>query len=386
MRLSKQLFSSEMRLPSDFSTTRTSDLLENGVFVYFRDPGIPFYLPIGRRVLSKMERIFLKESRSLGMEHIEIPAILRDETLEEGESITDTFKARIVRLNNSSLNGYHVLTTPEPMMLDLAKHSLQSHHQLPLRLVYNVEVIRGVQKPKGVLKGRQFKAFMGNSFDADATSLKESSQLFGSLSERIFSLLGIDVYRREGMDGKDIEHFYFAEEGDNLLMPEIEPTHRLKALSLAMTYHYNPTKKSGVRFRNRQNKNSHIVYETFGLGTQRTFYALFDSHRDDQGFRLPNSVAPFPVSIIPVKSQDLEDAERLYQSIPTEAMLDDRKNVTFAEKARFSDYVGIPYKVMVGDGNYTIKDREGNLEKRVEKDYLVSAFLEERHGTQLPLL
>ena len=75
-----------------------------------------------------------------------------------------------------------------------------------------------------------------------------------------------------------------------------------------MAYHYGPNKRFKARFRNEKNKNSQVLYGTYGLGTQRVFYALFDSHRDNRGFNLPQELAPFKFSIIPVKSTDYEQS------------------------------------------------------------------------------
>lgn len=363
MRLSKQLFASNMKKPVDYLHRMTSSLLEDGIFTYFRDPGVPFYLSHGRPVLTKLQDIFLEESKNFGISYIEIPVIMRDKILREGEEITETFNERIIQLNNDNLKGYHILTTPEPMIIDLASISLNTFNQLPIRLVYNVDVIRGVQKPKGILKGRQFKVFMGNSLDENKESLEESLRLFEQVSDNIFNRLGIAVYKRRNIDGTNVEHFYFGTEGENLVMPEINPNKRVRALSLSMTYHYNQKKRLKARFRNKQNKNSRVLYATYGLGTQRAFYALFDSHRDERGFSFPTGLAPFRFSIIPVKFDDLECAEKVYQLIRDKSQLDDRVNLLFGERIAFSDYVGIPWKIIYGNKTYTLKNRDESIKK-----------------------
>lgn len=377
MRLSKQLFTFNMKKPIGYSDSKTSSLLEDGIFTYFRDSGIPFYLPIGRKILTNLHKVFLEEAENLGMSHLEIPAIMRDKVLEEGEEIVDTFNERIIRLKNKSLKGYHLLTTPEPMILDLASISLHSHHQLPIRFVYNVDVVRGMQKPKGMLRGKQFKTFMGNSIDKDRESLNNSLGLFEQLSDKIFKRLEIDVHKRRNRGGIDIEHFYFGIEGDNLVMPEIDSEKRVKALSLSMAYHYNPEKQVKARFRNKQNKNSRVIYGTFGLGTQRVFYALFDTNRDERGFDLPLDLAPFKYSILPVKLGDLEEAEKLYETIKKVSLIDDRINMTFGERVSFSDYIGIPWKIIYGNGSYTLKSRDEFIEQKFSSSSGLSKILEE---------
>ncbi len=364
MRASKQLFDSKMKRPRDYSQRKTSSLLEEGVFVYFRDPGIPFYLPIGRRVLEGIQEILLDEAQKLGISPVEIPAIMRDDVLKEGQEIVDTFNERIVKVDNENLRGYHILTTPEPMILDLASISLTSHNQLPIRFVYNVDIVRGVQRPKGMLKGRQFKTFMGNSLDENQQSLEESLRLFETLSDNIFRRMDIRVHKRRNQGEISIEHFYLAEEGDNLIMPEIDQEKRVKALSLSMAYHYDPKKKVKARFRNRQNGNSRVLYGTFGLGTQRAFYALFDSHRDERGFNLPPELAPFKYAIIPVTPRDIAGAETVYSHLGEKAIIDGRRNVLFGERAAFSDYLGVPWKIISGNGEYTLRSRDGTCERK----------------------
>ena len=383
MKISKQLFSSEMKKPEDFQNMKTSSLLENGTFTFFRDPGIPFYLPLGKRVLDNLQSILLDESEKMGISQIEIPAIMKDEVLEEGEEIVDTFRERIIKLSNHSLEGYHLLTTPEPMLLDLANIALNSHNQLPVRAVYDVDVFRGVQRPKGMLKGRQFRTFMGNSLDKDSKSLNESLELFGKLSENIFKRLDIEVYERRNQGGIDIEHFYFGSEGDNLMMPEIDQKKRVNALSLSMAYHYNPEKKIKAKFRNRQNKNSRLLYATFGLGTQRAFYVLFDAHRDEKGFNLPLELAPFTYSVIPLSKKNNEEAEKLYAELGRGAMLDDRKNIILGDRASFSDYVGVPWKVIIGNGKYTLRNRSGSVEKSFDKRESLSNYLRNGNSKEI---
>lgn len=377
MRLSKQLFSSEIKKPEEHQNKKTSSLLEDGIFSFYRDPGVPFYLPIGKKILDNVQSIFYDESEKLGMLQIEIPSIMKDNVLEKGQKIEDTFNEKTINLLNENLKDYHLITTPEPILLDLASVSLFSHNQLPIKFVYDVNVVRGIKKPKGILKGRQFKTFMGNSFDKDKSSLKRSLETFGQLSDNIFERLGIEIYKRRNKGGSYIEHFYFCSEGENLPMLEIDRKERVKAISLSMTYNYDPGKNLKANFRDKNNKNSNVLYGTFGLGTQRVFYALFNSYRDERGFNLPSELSPFKYSVIPLKKKDNEIADKIYSQIKDNACLDDRKNKNLGDKASFSDYVGTPWKIIIGGGEYTLKNREESLEKRFSNKESLLSYLDE---------
>jgi len=191
-----------------------------------------------------------------------------------------------------------------------------------------------------------------------------------------------EIKEETNLDVKEIsvEHFYFGAEGENLAMPEINPQERVKALSLSMGYHYSPRGRVKAKFRNQQNKNSRVLYCTYGLGTQRTFYALFDSHRDERGFNLPLELVPFQFSLIPVRPDDNEAIEGVYKSIRDRAILDDRRNLLFGEKVAFSDYVGVPWKIIYGNGHYTLKSRDELISRVFNSTEELTRYLETNSG------
>lgn len=362
MKISKQLFAEEYKNPEGFQTTSTSKLLETGVFCYYKEPGFPFYLPIGKAIISKVEKILEEEAEKLGFDKIDIPLIVRDSVLEAGEEITSTFGEKILKINNDTLKGYHVFTTPEMLMLDLANVALKSHNQLPVRFTYDVEVFRAIKDPDGILKGRQFKTFMGTSIEADKKSLDESLELFGKLSENIFKRLQIPVHRKSHPSNTGNEFFYFCDEGDNLDMPEISKE-RVHALSLAMSYHYSPAKKITTRFRTKENKNAKVLVGTYGLGTQRTFYSVLNNCRDENGFDLSPEVRPFDIAVMCTCEEDFSLAQNLYEHLRGtghSVMFDDRKKVNLGDKFKFSDYIGVPIKLVVDKNGITLKGRNGS--------------------------
>lgn len=60
---------------------------------------------------------------------------------------------------------------------------------------------------------------------------------------------------------------------------------------------------------------------------------------------------------ISVSSKDIPQTEELYHTIKSKTMFDDRENVNFGDKVKFSDYIGVPWKIIHGNGTYTIKNR-----------------------------
>jgi len=367
MKIKTQFFQEKFKVPENLSERKTSELLCDGVFTFYRNPGIPYYSPIGKKIIHNLQKILLEESEKLDFDHVDVPLIIRDELLEMGQDMRETFRDKVLYLNGR-MKGYHLFTTPEMMMLDLAGVSLISHNQLPIRQVYDVEVFRGIKDSSKILKGRQFKTFMGTSFDSDEKSLGKSLELFSTLSKNIFERLGIKTFKRKNVGGIDTEFFYFCDEGESLNFPEISQE-RIKALSLAMSYQYHPNKGQGTRYRNRFNKNSPLLIGTYGLGTQRVFYAILNSSRDEKGFALPESIKPFEWGIFPFNKDSEKNAETLYGCLKNEGkqvLLDTRANVTWGKKAKFMDYLGLTKKVVVKSKKYIVKERGGHELMRTE--------------------
>ena len=92
---------------------------------------------------------------------------------------------------------------------------------------------------------------------------------------------------------------------------------------------------------------------------------------------MPLDLTPFKYSILPVKLGDLEKAEKLYETIRKVSLLDDRTNMTFGERASFSDYIGIPWKIIHGNGSYTLKSRDESVEQKFSSLNGLSKILEE---------
>jgi prolyl-tRNA synthetase len=248
------------------------------------------------------------------------------------------------------LDAYHVMFTPEPMIHDLAALTLLSYKQLPLRFCYHLDFFRDVKDAKGILKSRQFKTFVGTSIDADSNSVAEAIKLFRDLTTDILSTLAIQASVVRGRNGSDWETFYFGSEGESLELPELEMQGKVKALSLAMAYQYCPDKKLGGRYQNRRNKKKRVLMTTYGLGVQRLFFAVFDSCRDALGFALPAAVRPFDMVVIPKDQRSVEEAEQVYEVLRGSrysVLLDDRMQHMSGLRAAFSDYLGIPMKIVV---------------------------------------
>jgi hypothetical protein len=243
-------------------------------------------------------------------------------------------------------------------------------------------MFREVTGAKGILKNRQFKMFSGITLDQNDDSVKNSLDVFAAFTREVLGLLQIPVKVCVRPTGITREFYYFGSEGDYLSIPEFDPAHKIKCLSVAMAYHYGATEKLPVRLQNHLNTKERVHMTTYGLGIQRLFYTIFDSCRDALGFNLPKHVRPFALSIIPKRPSDMQIALRIRSFCDEHgfaALLDDRFRISAGRRAAFSDYIGAPIKVIVEGSTCSIKRRGHKQETSVSFDC-------ESIHTLLPLL
>lgn len=372
MQLSKQPFWDAMRVPENWSERPTSKLLEAGCFCYFREPSVPFYLPIGQMVLDGIRSVINRHAKESGLNQISLPMIVQDTILDQGQEIEPAFKEKMMFLG-ADMKGYHLLFTPEPIISDLLAVQLLSHRQLPIRFCYHAEMFRNVTDARGILKTRQFQTFVGTTIEPDEEAVSQSLQLFEALTLKIFENLGITVTICHGHKGMAFELFYLAKEGESLFIPQIDPQNRTKALSLAMGYHYCPGGKLSARFQDRHNKKRRILMTTYAIGVQRLFYVVFDAHRDALGFKLPRLVRPADVVVVPKTEDDMVCCNQLsakLRALGQRVLVDDRHQISPGNRAAFADYIGAAWKVKVDgealnlinrDRSESVQETEGRL-------------------------
>ena len=142
------------------------------------------------------------------------------------------------------------------------------------------------------------------------------------------------------------------------------------------------------KFINQEGKECLYYMGCYGIGVSRTVAALYESCviNDEKwgpcGFRLPTSVAPFKVQIVPKieNAEKVELANKIYEELGKngiEAILDDRQNITIGAKIKDCKVLGTPYLIVIGDkqegsmveleNNITGTKEMVEIEKLVEK-------------------
>jgi len=373
MRLSKQLFPERYVVPEDSSSLPTYKLIERVGFVEFTIPGVPTFLPLGQILIKKICDIIREEAVTEGFNEVYFPLFEKVDILNKSGAY-QPYKEQYIRVDFPKKDLVLTATSEEPI-LELALSGLHSYRQLPIKLFQIADKFRYVTRTKGIIRGRQFLSADFTCLVADKKSLEETTNSFENLAQRAFTSMGLSPQRVS--KGRDYVDFVITSEDG-----EQRDNSGNKAFSIGMYHKYVLTPVFQPTFLNKEGQAQNILIGTYGIGIQRCLISIIEQQRDSKGISFSEKIKPFLYSIIVIEPRDnrqLEVAINIYERLKEKSkkiMLDDRTNLTFKQKADFSDFLGIPEKIIIGKrevstGFLTVKNRGGDKEEKINLEDLL---------------
>src|SRR5215207_6267102 len=164
-------------------------------------PGIYSWLPLGYRVLRKVEEIVRQEMDAIGAQELHFPALLPKEPYEATGRWTE-YGEGVFRLRDRKGADYLLGPTHEEMFTLLVKDLYSSYKDLPLSLYQIQTKYRDEARPRaGLLRGREFVMKDSYSFDIDDEGLQKSYDLHRDAYIKIFNRLGFEYVVVHAMSG-----------------------------------------------------------------------------------------------------------------------------------------------------------------------------------------
>ena len=407
MRVSRYFLPVLKESPSDAQIVSHKLMLRAGL-VRQTAAGIYAWLPIGHRVLKKIEQIVREEQDRAGAIEMLMPTIQSAELWRESGRY-DAYGPEMLRIRDRHDREMLFGPTNEEMLTAIVRDELKSYRELP-RTLYHIQwKFRDEVRPRfGVMRGREFLMKDAYSFDLDEEGARQSyyTQLLAYL--RTFQRMGIQAVPMKaasGPIGGDLSHefivlaptgesevFYDAafEEFDwqqnDLQYGDAEG---LKALFDRVSSTYSATDETHDESRwsaiaedrkrtGRGIEVGHIFYfgdkysaamglkvsgpdgqmitpmmGSYGVGVSRLVGAIIEASHDDAGIVWPETVAPWKVGIVTMRQDDqpsVAAAEELYASLQlagVETAYDDRDERGGAKLATM-DLIGLPWQLIVG--------------------------------------
>ena len=168
-------------------------LLVRAGYIRRAAPGIYTWLPLGLKVLAKVERVVREEMDAIGAQEVHFPALLPREPYEATGRWTE-YGPNVFRLKDRKDADFMLAPTHEEVFTLLVKDLYSSYKDLPLALYQIQTKYRDEARPRaGLLRGREFIMKDAYSFDVDDAGLEASYQRQREAYQRVFARLGMDV-------------------------------------------------------------------------------------------------------------------------------------------------------------------------------------------------
>ena len=369
--------------------------------------GIYTWLPIGLKVLRKVENIVREEMDASGAQEVLMPMVQPKELWEETQR-WEKMGPELLRIQDRHERDFCLGPTHEEVITDLIRNNVKSYKELPLNLYQIQTKFRDEVRPRyGVMRGREFLMKDSYSFNLDEDSLNESYVLMKEAYKKILDRLGLQfkiVKADSGAIGGDAsEEFHvLAENGEDtiaisdssdfainteLLLEEGEDIESLqgkpspdgegiieikKGIEVGHIFQlgkvYTDAMKANVL--DNEGKAQNLYMGCYGIGVSRLVAAAIEQNNDDKGIMWPEAMTPFEVNIIAIgfdKDEKIAKASTdLYSKLSSmgyEVMLDDRKD-GYGTKMKDAELIGVPINVIIGkqylqNGEIELKHRDG---------------------------
>ncbi|MEE8544269.1 MAG: proline--tRNA ligase [Alphaproteobacteria bacterium] len=406
MRLTKYFMPTLKEDPAEAQIVSHRLMLRAGM-VRQASAGIYSWLPLGFRVLKKIEQIVREEQDAAGAQELLMPTIQPAELWRESGRYED-YGAEMLRISDRHQREMLYGPTNEELITDIFRHSVRSYRDLP-KLLYHIQwKFRDEVRPRfGVMRGREFLMKDTYSFDVDFAAAKRSyNRMFVSYL-RTFARMGlkpIPMAAESGPIGGNMSHEFIilAETGESevfchqdltefdvlttevdyerdlepLIAPwlslyaatddkheperfarEVPEDRRMTARGIEVGHiFYFGTKYSdamGAEVQGADDRRVAVEMGSYGIGVSRLVGAIIEASHDEDGIIWPDSVAPFRVGLINLKADDsatTATAEELYDKLGragVEVLYDDSAERAGAKFATM-DLIGLPWQILVG--------------------------------------
>ena len=385
MKASKYPLFTQKNNPSDAEIISHKLMLKAGL-TRQQSSGQYSFLPIGYRVLKKIENIIREEMNAIGSAEILMPSVQPSELWEESGR-WETYGLELLRLKDRHQRDYCLGPTFEEVITDLVRKDLNSYKQLPINMYQISSKFRDEIRPRfGIMRAREFIMKDAYSFHLNQECLDEWYENYKKAYNKIFTRLQLEYTMVDADSGniggsKSNEFHVIADTGeDDLLIDqdgigvnyEIAKTkynsddikkiikennlvHK-KGIEVGHIFKLGDkySKSMNLSIADAESKICNIEMGCYGIGVSRIIAAAIEQNHDDKGIVWPVTIAPFKIVIIEIdghknKSVGLYSAE-LYEGLSAngvEVILDDR-NSKLGNKLNDWELIGVPNIVIVG--------------------------------------
>jgi len=385
MKASKYPLFTQKNEPSNVEVTSHKLMIKAGL-IRQQSSGQYNFLPIGYRVLNKIENIIREEMNKIGSSEILMPSVQPSELWKESGR-WDSYGSELLRLKDRHEREYCLGPTFEEVITDLVRKDLNSYKQLPINLYQISSKFRDEIRPRfGIMRAREFIMKDAYSFHLDTECLDKWYEIYKKAYENIFERLQLEytmVDADSGNIGGNIsnEFHVIADTGEddlliddngigvnfeiaktkyksndiNKIIKENKLTHK-KGIEVGHIFKLGDkySKAMGLCIANSDSKTCHIEMGCYGIGVSRIIAAAIEQNHDENGIVWPMSITPFEFVLVEIdghKNNNVRQfADKIYKDLlkkNIEIIFDDRET-KLGNKLNDWELIGIPNILIIG--------------------------------------
>ena len=406
MFLSKLFLPITKNLPADAKIKSHQLMLRSGM-IKQSSAGIYSWLPLGLKVMKKIEQVVREEQNKIGAQELLMPTIQSADIWKESGRYND-YGEEMLRIKDRQGREMLYGPTNEELITDIFRSSIKSYKSLPQMLYHIQWKFRDEIRPRfGVMRCREFFMKDAYSFDLDDSSAKSSyNKMFFSYL-KTFKRLGLEAIPMAadtGPIGGDLSHEFIilAETGESKIYTDksifeidlnnysfnnsslekmikdyssiyavtddkfkknefdkkVPKQNQMitKGIEVGHIFYFGDkySKPLNCFVDSQDGKKNAVKMGSYGIGVSRLVGAIIEAKYDNEIMKWPKSVAPFEVVIIPSISknnkENLSKSIKIYEELKkqnVDVLLDDADE-NMSQKFKKHDLIGIPYQIIVG--------------------------------------
>ena len=406
MYISKLFIPITKDLPAEAKIKSHQLMLRTGM-IKQSSAGIYSWLPLGFKVMKKIEQIVREEQNSIGAQEMLMPTIQSSEIWKESGRYDD-YGEEMLRIKDRQ--GREILYGPtnEELITDVFRSSIKSYKSLP-QLLYHIQwKFRDEIRPRfGVMRCKEFYMKDAYSFDvSDEEAKKSYNKMFFSYL-KTFNRLGlkaIPMAADTGPIGGDLSHEFIilAETGESKIYADkkifeinlskyefsdsslsqmrkdftdiyavtdekynekifneiVEKKNQIttKGIEVGHIFYFGDkySKPMNCMIDDKSGKKISVKMGSYGIGVSRLVGAIIEANFNNNIMKWPKSISPYDIVIIPSinknNKDNLQKAEKIYTALKKQnidVLLDDVEE-NMSNKFKKHDLIGIPYQIIIG--------------------------------------
>ena len=405
--------------PSD-EISKNAELLSRGGFIHKEMSGAYAYLPLGLRVIKKLENIIREEMNAIGGQEVSMTVLQEPEIWKKtgrwsDENVDVWFKTHLKNNTELGLGCTH----EEPITQMLTEY-VSSYRDLPF-YIYQIQTkFRNELRAKsGILRGREFLmkdmySFSRSEKEHDAFYEKSKVAYMNVFQRAGIGHITYITFASGGMFSKYSHEFqtissvgedtiYLDEESGIAINQEVLSDEVLESLNLKkeklvehkaievgniFSFGKKYSEPLGLLFKNEKGEEIPVLMGAYGIGLGRLMGTVVETLSDDKGIIWPLSIAPFSVHLLLLGEEEdtIKKANEIYDTLSNtgvEVLFDDREGVSAGEKFADADLLGMPYRVVVSarsikEGGVEIKKRNEEKGQVIPGDELLKILTKKK--------